>query len=389
MIPALQFFQKLTGSYGWAIILLTIGVRIIVAPFVWSSTKSMQRMSRLQPQLKLIQERYKDNPEMFQKKAMEFYSKNKINPMGGCLPTLVQLPILFALFATFTGPPFGDKPVDVKVKVVAAADAAQVHKDEASKASIPYVSADRVLAKVAVYPGESTVVAGDSIDFGTRAVEGTLPPGFKVTWRVTSPGKDGKQLLEDVQLDDKGHAKFLKPGEYHVQAMVPGIAKGERFLLINGLGKVAQGTALLQPQNWDSLSLIILFGFTMFLSQKFTVATPKAAPGGQLDEQQIIQQQTMKTMPIAVTVMFFFIPLPTGVYLYMVISNVIQSLQTGLMMKLVPAGELVNVLHDSGNQEIIETTANKVGAAPPVVQASYTDAPNGDSQKRKKKKKKK
>ncbi len=59
---------------------------------------------------------------------MEFYSKNKMNPLGGCLPTLVQLPVLFALFATFSGPPFGDKGVDVKINVVDKAKAAEVKR---------------------------------------------------------------------------------------------------------------------------------------------------------------------------------------------------------------------------------------------------------------------
>ena len=71
---------------------------------------------------------------------MEFYQKNKINPMGGCLPLLIQLPILLALFSTFTGPPFGDKPIEVKVKVVAAAQASEAHKNEASSGGVPYVS---------------------------------------------------------------------------------------------------------------------------------------------------------------------------------------------------------------------------------------------------------
>src|SRR3990167_2940263 len=119
MIPILEAIAKACHSYGWAIVLLTVLVRILVYPLVSSSTRSMQRMAQMQPQLKIIQDRYKGDPEMFQKKAMEFYKKNKINPMGGCLPTLVQLPILFALFATFTGPPFGDKPIQVKIKVEA------------------------------------------------------------------------------------------------------------------------------------------------------------------------------------------------------------------------------------------------------------------------------
>jgi YidC/Oxa1 family membrane protein insertase len=83
----------------------------------------------------------------------------------------------------------------------------------------------------------------------------------------------------------------------------------------------------------------------MYLSQKFMVATPKPAPGQELDEQQIIQQQTMKTMPLVTTGMFLFIPLPTGVFLYLVVSNVFQTLQTWLIMKM-PAPALLAVTDD-------------------------------------------
>ncbi|MBS2003820.1 MAG: membrane protein insertase YidC, partial [Cyanobacteria bacterium SZAS LIN-5] len=118
MLPMLGFFAKVTHSYGWAIILLTLTVRMIVWPLVAKSTRSMQAMSRLQPKLKALQEKYKDNKEQLAIEMAEFYKVHKMNPMGGCLPTLIQLPILFALFGTFTAPPFGDKPIDVKVNVV-------------------------------------------------------------------------------------------------------------------------------------------------------------------------------------------------------------------------------------------------------------------------------
>lgn len=363
MLPVLEYFQKLTHSYGWAIVLLTVFVRILVWPLVAQSTRSMQKMSKLQPQLKAIQERYKDDPELFQKKAMEFYSKNKVNPMSGCLPTLVQLPVLFALFATFTGPPFGDKPIDVKVNVVAAEKAGDVKRKETSDATSCYVSADGKMAKIAVFPGEMTITQGTSVDFGTRALKGDLPADFKVDWKTVPKGKDPKSI---TGVDDVGyHYDFTETGDYVVEAKVPAIAKNESFLFINSLGKVAKGMELIDPKNLDTIILIMLFGVTMFLSQKFTVSAPKV-PEEEMTEQQLIQQQTMKTMPIAVTVMFFFIPLPTGVYLYMVVSNVIQTLQTWIIMKS-PAPALVDVLGDDeapSKQTTSDNGTGKKGGAP-------------------------
>lgn len=338
MIPVLEWIAKQCHSYGWAIVFLTVLVRVLVFPLVASSTRSMQRMSQMQPQLKAIKERYKDEPEMSQKKFMEFYQKNKINPMGGCLPTLVQLPILFALFATFSGPPFGDKPIPVKVKVVAQTEASKVAKAEASGANSPYVATDGALSKIVVFPGDSTVVSGSTIDFGVRAVDGTIPSEMKIKWRVKGSQPD----KHDATIDDTGHATFSQPGEYTVEAVVPGIAKNEPFLFIRSLGKVEQGMNLLKPENWDNLAMIVLFGLTTFLSQKLMVQPPSP----DMDPDQLaIQQQTQKTMPIALTAMFFFIPLPSGVFLYMVISNVIQSLQTWWIMRS-PGPEIIDVLAD-------------------------------------------
>lgn len=349
LLPALQFFAEKTKSYGWAIILLTLAVRVIVWPLVVKSTQSMQRMAKLQPKLNELKQRYKSDPEMFQKKSMEFFAKNKVNPMSGCWPLLVQMPILIALYATFTGPPFGDKAIDVKVTV----NDKQESKVEAqtSNNNSPYVSKDGEAAKLVIFPGESTIKTGDSIDFGIRAVEGKIAEDFSPTWKIVAPNtrnaNDPGVAQTDATIAENGHAVFLKPGEYHVQALIPGIAKSERFWLINGLGKIARGFELIRPENWDSLVLILLFGATMYISQKFTVSTPKPAPGQELDEQQIIQQQTMKTMPIVTTGMFMFIPLPAGVLLYLVISNVFQTLQTMLIMKM-PVPAFVDVSDDGG-----------------------------------------
>lgn len=344
MIPMLQLFQKATHSYGWGIVFLTLLVRLLVWPLVANQTRSMMRMSQLQPQIKKLQERYKSDPEQFQKKTMEFYSKNKINPMGGCLPLLVQFPILIALFSTFTGPPFGDKTIDVKVHVVDQSQTMQVHRAETSGANCSYVSPSGMLGKVIVFPGESTITKGQSIDFSVRALQGQLPPDFKVHWNIYGKPQDIKGFINTEPYGSTFHATFPNIGDFVVKAKVPGIAKNESFGFIHSLGKVASGAALLSPENWDSTILIILFGLTMFVSQKFTMP-PTQQTEGELDESQLAQRQAMKIMPVTMTAMFFFIPLPAGVYLYMVISNVMQSLQTFIVMKQ-PAPALAAVIDD-------------------------------------------
>jgi YidC/Oxa1 family membrane protein insertase len=84
--------------YGWAIIVLTILLKIVFWPLTAASTRSAQKMAAIGPQLAAIKEKYKDDPAKFSQKQMEFFRENKINPVAGCLPMLVQLPVFFGLF---------------------------------------------------------------------------------------------------------------------------------------------------------------------------------------------------------------------------------------------------------------------------------------------------
>jgi YidC/Oxa1 family membrane protein insertase len=94
----IEFFYRYIPSYGIGIILLTIVVRIVLLPLTISQTRSMARMQILQPELKEIQKQYKDDPQRSQQEVMAFYKKNNVNPLAGCLPLLLQMPIFFALF---------------------------------------------------------------------------------------------------------------------------------------------------------------------------------------------------------------------------------------------------------------------------------------------------
>jgi len=94
----LVFFHRFVGDYGVAIILLTVLVRIVLLPLTIKQTRAMQDMQRVQPMLKKLQEKYKDDKQKLQEEMMKFYQEHKVNPLGGCLPMLLQLPIMFALF---------------------------------------------------------------------------------------------------------------------------------------------------------------------------------------------------------------------------------------------------------------------------------------------------
>ncbi len=90
--------HKFIPNYGVAIILLTMIVRGIFWPLTHKSTESMKRMSELQPKIKALQEKYKENTQVMQQETMKLYRENKVNPAAGCLPIMVQIPIFFALY---------------------------------------------------------------------------------------------------------------------------------------------------------------------------------------------------------------------------------------------------------------------------------------------------
>ena len=86
------------GNWGWAIIILTILIKLAFFPLSAASYKSMAHMRRVQPKLKSIKERYGDDKQRYQQAMMEIYKTEKINPLGGCLPILVQIPVFIALY---------------------------------------------------------------------------------------------------------------------------------------------------------------------------------------------------------------------------------------------------------------------------------------------------
>jgi YidC/Oxa1 family membrane protein insertase len=98
----LRFWHDLIGdfegSWGWSIILLTFTVRILILPLTFKGVKSMQRLQTLQPEIKKIQERYKDDKQRMNQEIMAFYQREKVNPLGSCMPLLLQLPFFIALF---------------------------------------------------------------------------------------------------------------------------------------------------------------------------------------------------------------------------------------------------------------------------------------------------
>src|SRR5215510_9872637 len=100
---ALSFFYSLVPNYGIAIAMLTLAVMIVLTPLTLKGTRSMMIMQSLQPEMKKLQAQYKDDRQKLNEELLKFYKENNINPLGGCLPLLIQLPVFLILYRVIAG----------------------------------------------------------------------------------------------------------------------------------------------------------------------------------------------------------------------------------------------------------------------------------------------
>lgn len=100
---ALVYFHKLTGNYGVSIIILSVIIQLLLTPLSFKSYKAMAVMKKIQPEMQAIQKKYKEDPKRMNQEVMDLYKRHGTNPLGGCLPMLLQIPVFFALFTALRG----------------------------------------------------------------------------------------------------------------------------------------------------------------------------------------------------------------------------------------------------------------------------------------------
>jgi len=103
MLSILKWSQGILGNWGLAILILTLVVKLILFPLTHKSYVSMQRMKDLKPKMDRLKEKYKDDREEFNRQVMDLYKREKVNPLGGCLPMLLQMPVYIALYRALWG----------------------------------------------------------------------------------------------------------------------------------------------------------------------------------------------------------------------------------------------------------------------------------------------
>ena len=353
ILPMLEFFKNSLGSYGWAIIVVTIIVKVVLYPLTRHQTQAMQKMQALQPKIKILQdrfnqqkERYKDKPaklkelqEGFQKDMMEFYQTYKVNPLGGCFPMLFQLPILIALFWAFNGSPF--KPVAITVPIqILNQDQTLNEQIKGSSGSTIFVGKNGLKGRLVLHPGEVKIPAGKEIIYKIYTLEGNVNGVINnIKWQLSdrglfTPGYNSKNLNSfadfAINPDNSVTIKTKNPGRVFLNAILPGSSEKDRFLFIKGLGETGAVDPLTGKFNIDVIILVMLFALTIWLSGKVTSHTTPPSS----DPKQAEMQKTMqRVMPVMVGTMTLLFPVPAGVLLYFVVSGLIQALQTWVVMR--------------------------------------------------------
>lgn len=332
MLPILDFFYGIVPSYGLAIVALTLVIRFALYPLNAGSLRNMRRMKVAQPLMKervdQIQKLYKENPAKQQEEMSKVY-KEFGNPLAGCFPLLLQMPVLFALFATLRGSPFSDINYSVNVQVLPKEQIETVKPQAfATPPQNIYVTGTIHAPLVGVMPGGDKIAVGDTtkIEFQTPegkplkalAAENKSEIDFEPRWKVIK----GEEI---VKVDEQGNITALAPGEATVQGTIPGLATNKGFLFIEALGRVgaidSDGTI-----HWDILVMILGFGISLYINQ-----TLSGQAQGPNDNPQ--QATVNKLTPVIFSGMFLFFPLPAGVLMYMLIANIFQTVQAFILSR--------------------------------------------------------
>jgi len=351
LLPILDFFYGLVPSYGLAIIALTVVIRLALFPLSAGSIRNARRMRIAQPVMQKrqaeIKSKYANNPQK-QQEELGNLMKEFGSPLAGCLPLLVQMPILFALFATLRGSPFADVPYTINLKVLPADQIAAVEaKPFNSPSHSIFVTETNHVPVIATLEGGTKLGVGDSTQVSLHTKDGqsfaTVLGGvdngdaFAPTWSVTK----GEGV---VSVDANGTIKAIGTGDATVEAKIPGLAARSGFLFIKALGQVGFMTD--GQVNWDIAILVAGFGISLFASQILSGMGMPANP----------QQSTAnKITPVMITGMFLFFPLPAGVLLYMVVANIFQALQTFLLGREALPENLQQILDQQMSQQNLAT----------------------------------
>ena len=312
----LRIFYNLVQNYGVSIILFTIFIKILLIPLTMKQQKSALKMQKIQPLLKEVQEKYKNDKEKLNIETMKLYKANGANPLASCLPLLIQMPILLSLFWVVQAPITYMMGIGAgEVRYLAAA----LESWLADSSNMAYLSDNYANLYENLGDAVNRVLTYDGARFGLLEID------------ITNLLNNRPDILYTIP--ELG----IQPIDF-------------QFLGLDLSGQPYWGPALMQPRPNLLWIIPVLAGATTYLSsqfmQKFNPTPQPAAAEGQPNP----MKSMMMFFPL-ITVWFAF-TFPAGVGLYWIISNVLQTVQQwGVNKFLQPKSN-----HET---EVIEVNAEK------------------------------
>jgi YidC/Oxa1 family membrane protein insertase len=202
----LLFFNGYVHSLGWSIVLLTLTVRIALIPLTHKQTRAMKDIQRIQPLLKELQVKYKDDKEKLGQAQMALYKEHKVSPLGGCLPILLQMPIFFALFTLLRDPMFQHQafgPIYDLSKSASQATKAGWEVALAYYVLVALIVGTQYLSQkqTTTDPSQAKMMAFMPVIIGVISV--SLPAGVLIYWTVFNAAMFVQQWIENKFFDSQ------------------------------------------------------------------------------------------------------------------------------------------------------------------------------------------
>ncbi|CCY25230.1 60 kDa inner membrane insertion protein [Brachyspira sp. CAG:484] len=348
-IEILKVLASFVGSYGLAIVVLTLIVRAALWPLNTSQQRSMRMMQTLQPKLKAIQDRYQNNPQVMQQKMMEFYKEHNFNPMGGCLPLLIQMPIFILLYSALMSPQF--------IQMAGNSKFLFINRLDTTLRASAGISNDGVMgiSKYDVFvPGKTARVY-----LPKEVIDNVKINNQKKALEVQGEIKPGENLDLKMSLDNLG-LKFNQLDQIQkaeITVTDQNTRENEKLTFTRNGGYLITSMPTVEVKksfHWDVFALIVLFGLSIVLSQKLMMATSNKNKDSMDPTQAAIQKSMGTFMPIMIIGTFVIIPIPAGVLIYLIVSNVVQVLQTVLINKQMDMEEANKKVKATDGSKVIE-----------------------------------
>lgn len=333
MLFLLESLKTIVGNYGLAIVVLTVLVRIALWPVSKSQMKSMKAMQDLQPKMKALQERYKSDPQKLQMEMLKLYKENKFNPLGGCLPMLIQLPLFIGLYWAISHPQFMATGDPTFLNFIHLKNTGIVsHAGPSNNGQMSLGAGGGGFLGT----GKDHLIAGPEVTFVLKKngelLKQKIPhpnealtilpkeprPGIplQISTSYSKLGIEGYEgLIEDVRL------QVINSGTKETE-LIRFQPAGMRSTLTTTLETVPGKTV----PHFDVLLLVVVFAVTMIISQRMMTSQAASTASEQ-------QQQIMKLMPIMFSVFLFIFPIPAGVLLYMDTNSFFQIFQTWMFQR--------------------------------------------------------